>query len=86
MGGGAPVLAPAPDKAEEITSSGTTQQGSETAPGGAYASVCSDGGSVYVVFGQNPIASASTSYMVPAGGCRDFGPLKEGDKIAVIDV
>jgi hypothetical protein len=85
MGGGAPVYAPIPDFAQTITSSGTSQR-SSAMPGGKYVSVTSSGGAVFVAIGQNPTAVSGAGYMVADGATKDFGPIKEGDKVALIDV
>lgn len=88
MGAGAPVYSRLPGSSEELTSSGTSAQTTSTATGGDYATVSALDGAVYVTIGSNPTALASGANMdvVTSGGTKDFGPLKPGDKVAVIDV
>lgn len=85
MGGGAPVNSPIPHASETITSAATNTQGAATARSGDYATVDAEGGNVYVAFGQNPDATAEPRYRVQAGQVRDFGPMSDGDKVAVAD-
>ena len=86
MGAGSPVYAPTPYHAETLatTSSAATSVGARS---GDYASVTAITAAVMVKIGQNPTALASGAgmYRVEAGSVRDFGPLKDGDKIACID-
>lgn len=83
MGGGAPVYAPTPSSAQTITSSATSQQSTAVAQAGDYVTVDASGGAVLVAIGQNPTAASSVGDMVQA--TKDFGPLKAGDKVAIID-
>lgn len=85
MGGGAPVHSPIPNASETITSAVGNTQGTAAARSGDYATVDVEGGNVYVAFGQNPDATAEPRYRVQAGQVRDFGPMSEGDKMAVSD-
>lgn len=85
MGAGAPVYAPIPRAAEAITTSATSAQATNKAVSGDYATVTSVGGAVWVRIGQNPTAAAGATDLIPDGGSRDFGPLREGDTVAVIN-
>lgn len=71
-------------KSENITSSGTSQQTTNTAERADIARIVALGGSVYVKAGPNPTA-ASGDILVLAGVPFDLGGLEDGDKIAVID-
>lgn len=86
MGGGAPVYAPTVFHAETLvtTSSAQTTVGARS---GDYATVTAVGAAVMVAIGSNPTAVANGAMMrrVEAGAVRDFGPLKDGDRIAAID-
>jgi hypothetical protein len=86
MGGGAPVYAPVPDASEKITSSATSAQSVFAAQSGDYVSVFALTGTVAIAIGPSPTAIATSGDVVINGSSRDFGPLKVGDKIAVIDV
>lgn len=88
MGAGAPVYASKPRKSETVTSSASSAQTTNTANSGDYATISAIDGSVYVTTGSNPTALATGAGMdvVISGTVKDFGPLKDGDKVAVIDV
>ena len=88
MAAGAPTYTRAPRRSETVTSSGTSAQSTNTADDGDFATVTAIDGAVYVLIGPNPTALASGAGMeaIPSGGVKDFGPLKTGDKVAVIDV
>lgn len=83
---GAPVYPAAPKQAETLTSSASSQQTSISADGSAYAHVSASGGAVFVSIGQNPTAASGAGWLVADGETKSFGVLKEGDKVAVIDV
>lgn len=83
MGGGAPVYAPKPSAAAAITASTTSAATTITADGGDYACVTAIDATVYVVIGPAPTAT-SAGHCITEGGSKDFGPLKRGDKVAVI--
>ncbi len=85
MGAGASVYAPIPRSAEAVTSGATSAQASGVAQQGDYLTVTSVGGAVWVKIGANPTAAAGSTDLIPDGGTRDFGPLKEGEKVAIID-
>lgn len=88
MGAGAPVYAPLPSASEKVTSSATSAASAVSATGGDFATISAVDGSVFITIGQTPVALASGSNMdvVLSGQTKDFGPLKPGDKVAVIDV
>lgn len=88
MSGTAPVYSRLPRKSEKVTSSGTSAQSTNTANGGEIVTVTAIDGSIYALIGSNPTALASGAGMeaIPSGSSKDFGPLKDGDKVAVIDV
>lgn len=86
MGGGAPVYAPTPSSSSPaITSSATSQQASIIAGDGDYATVFATGGAVRIAFGPTPTAVANSGRVIGDGQSIDLGPLKNGDKIAIID-
>lgn len=88
MGAGAPVYAPLPRASESVTSSATSAATTIEAQGGDFASVSAVDGSVYMTIGSSPtaLASGANMHVVLSGQTKDFGPLKDGDKVAVIDV
>lgn len=85
---GAPVYPRAPRKSETVTSSGTSAMSANSAVGGEFITVTAIDGAVYALIGTNPTALATGAGMeaIPSGGTKDFGPVNDGDKIAVIDV
>lgn len=87
MGGGAPVYATRSQAAQKITSSGSTQTLTYTANGGEYLRVSSSGGSVAILVSDNPtaVSGGAGSHFVQDGQVIDLGPMKNGDKVAVID-
>jgi len=86
MGGGAPVYSPTPSSSSAvITTSGASQQASIVAGDGDYATVYATGGAIRIAFGPSPIAVANSGRVVGDGQSIDLGPLKNGDKIAIID-
>lgn len=86
MGAGAPCYGGC-RVAETVVSSGTSQQTVNTSVGGEWASITvqSTGTDILVAWGDNAVASATTGKMVTPGATIDVGPLKAGDKIAIID-
>jgi hypothetical protein len=86
MGSGAPVYSPVPAASQKITSSGTSQQSTYSADDGDFVSVFALGGAVAIAIGPNPTAVGTSGDVVGSGGTRDFGPLKQGDYIAIVDV
>lgn len=85
MGGGAPVYSPIPDATAKITSSGTSHATSVSAEQNDYVTIKAIGGAVAFAIGQAPVAVATSGDVVAAGERADFGPLKAGDKVAIID-
>lgn len=85
MGGGAPIYAPTPSAAQSITTSGSSQASTVSATQGDIGTVKVTGGNVYVTVGQSPTASAGAGFYLGDGDRVDFGPLRGGDKIAVIN-
>lgn len=85
MGAGAPAYDPIARASESITSSASSQSSTNEAQGGDFVTVVSSGGAVWVAIGQSPTAAAGTQRLITAGASRDFGPLKHGDKVAIID-
>lgn len=85
MGAGVPVYASIPRASEAITTSASSQATTATARSGDFASCTASGGAVWISIGQSPTAAAGTHYLIPDGATKDFGPLLEGDKVAVID-
>lgn len=83
--GGYPVPAKAPLLSEVITSSATSQSSSAATRGGDVAIVTVSGGNVWVQIGTNPTAASGADWLVLDGQTREFGPIAEGEKIAVID-
>lgn len=86
MMAGAPVYPRIPRKAEILTTTSSAQT-SFTANSGEFATVVAITADVNIAIGPNPtaLAAGTNQQRVPAGGVRDFGPLKDGDIIAVID-
>lgn len=85
MGAGAPVYSPKANAVETITTSGSSQATTIEAKGGDFATLTVTGGAVFVAIGDTPTAASGSGDLLPDGGSRDFGPLKDGEKIAVID-
>ncbi len=85
MASGSPVYGRVPRVSENIATSTTTQSTTITANGGEYATVIAGDADIYVAIGTTPTAVAGQGRMVRAGMIRDFGPLKDEDKVAVID-
>lgn len=86
-GGGNSVYAPITKAAQKITSSASSQQFAYVAEGGEYLRAASSGGDVSIAIGPSPtaISGAAGTHFILAGGVNDIGPLKTGDKVAVID-
>lgn len=87
MGSGAPAYARLPRKSETVTSSASSAASVNTANGGEYVTITAIDGPVFTTIGASPTALASGAGMevVVSGAWRTFGPLKDGDKVAVID-
>ena len=86
MTGGGPQFPRKARATQAITSSGTSQTSTITANGGDYAHVTASGGAVFVMIDASPTAASGTGRMVTNGQTWTGGPLKDGDKVAIIDV
>lgn len=88
MSSGAPIYNRIPRKAEQIAASGTSAQSTITANAGEIITVSAIGGNLSVLTGNNPtaIASGAGCDVVLEGQSKDFGPAKDLDKVAVIDL
>ncbi len=86
MGAGAPVYAPRPIAQQAINTTASSQTAAYTAQGGEYVTIGVIGTSVAIDIGPNPTAVATSGDVVLGGLSRDFGPLKAGDRVALIDV
>lgn len=87
MGSGAPVYAATAKAAQKITSSASSQQLTMQADGNEYVNITTTGGPIAILIGPNPtvVAGAAGTHYIADGQSKDFGPMKTGDKIAVID-
>lgn len=85
MGAGAPVYAPTADATVKITSSASSQQTAAILTDGDYVTIKSIGGAVAFAIGPNPTAIATSGDVVMDGERIDLGPLKVGDRVAIID-
>lgn len=85
MGGNAPVYASIPDAAQTIASTSSSAASTITAQSGNFARIAAFGGGVFIAVGPSPVAASGAGYYVADGGVLDLGPLKQGDKVAVID-
>ena len=85
MGAGAHVFAPVPRAVQALASGGTSAASTITANDGDYACIAAYGGDVLISIGPSPVAATGTGYRIAAGTRMEFGPLKAGDGIAVID-
>lgn len=85
---GAPIYSAKPRASETVTSSATSAQSTITAVSGDIATITAIDGPVYVVVGANPTALNTGAGMdvVLSGQTKDFGPMKDMEKVAVIDV
>lgn len=86
MGAGVPSYPQTVSGGNAFTSSGTSQATTAEAKGGDFAHVMSTGGAIWVEIGQSPTAAAGTTWIVADGETKQFGPLKDGDKVAILDV
>ena len=84
MAASAPAYSPAVRVAQNITPGGSSQASAIEAQSNEYATVIAKDQDVYVAFGPAPVASAANGRLVQAETIRDFGPLRPGDKIAVV--
>ena len=86
-GGTQPVLDPVPVQSQNMTSSGTSTQSTVVVPADAenlYWRIDSDGGAVWLKFGDNPTAAADDDWKVADQGFVEFSARKN-QKVAVID-
>ena len=86
MAAGAPAYPRTFSKVEVITSSGSSQATSIKAEGGEYAHITPSGGDVHVDVGPSPVAVRGSPHLVCAGNTKLIGVLKEGDKVAILNV
>lgn len=85
MGAGAPVYAAHPKQVAKITSSAASQATTVSAESGDYVTIKAIGGAVAFDIGPNPTAIATSGDVIGDGERMDFGPLQNGDKVAIID-
>jgi hypothetical protein len=88
MSGDKPVYATASRAAQKLTTSASSQQFTYAAQGNAeYVSLSVSGGSVAVAINGNPtaVSGAAGTHFLMDGNTKEFGPLKPGDLVAVID-
>lgn len=85
MGGGVPSYPPSVKAGQSFTSSGSNQATTVSADSGDFAHVTSIGGAVSVNIGANPNASVNPTWIVADGETKLFGPLQDGDKVAIVD-
>lgn len=88
VGMGAPVMSALPRKSEVVTSSASSATTTNTANQGDFVRISAIDGSVYFTVGSSPTALNTGVGMDVAlsGSYVDIGPLKDGEKVAVIDV
>lgn len=85
-GGTMPVARSIADAtATAITTSSTSQQADITGGDGQYWVLTVTGGDVWVLFGTNPTAVASSGYLMTSGSTREFGVTATSEKVAVIN-
>lgn len=85
---GAPIYARVPRISQELATTTSSAQTTITANSGEIATITAINGPLMVLVGSNPTALAAGGGQhryVPAGMRIDVGPLKDLDKIAVID-
>jgi len=72
---------------EEITSTGTSQSTTITTTNAGDAVVITNNGAedIWVAFGSSPTAAVGTTAFIPANTLRDFGDMRTGYKVAVIN-
>ena len=80
----APVYNGTPHGVENITSSGTSQATTATAPTSGTVARIASTSDVYVKTGASPTAAAGSDFLVLGGTTLDLF-LQVGDKVAVID-
>lgn len=73
-------------KTEELSTSGTAATTTATADAGDYCRITNTGsGVMWASCATTATVAGATTYIVPAGGTVDIGPLLAGDKASVID-
>lgn len=85
-GAGQPVHAARPDGQAKITSSTSSQIMGATASGGDFLTIRSIGGAIAFDIAANPVAVATSGDIVMDGETVTLGPLREGDRVAIIDI
>lgn len=85
MGAGVPSYPPTVKAGQTFTSSGSNQTTTASADSGDFAHVTSSGGAVSVNIGATPNASSDPTWIVVDGETKLFGPLQDGDKVAIVD-
>lgn len=87
MGAGAPVYATRALASQAINTTAASQVSAYTAQGGEYLTVAVNGTTAVAIdIGPSPVAVATSGDVVLGNQTRDFGPLKAGDRVALIDV
>lgn len=75
-----------PRQNQTITSSASSQQSTVSARSGEIISVTASGGAVHALFGDNPTVTTANSHaLIPDGGTRFFGGMKDEWTVAIID-
>lgn len=82
---GAQVFAARGHVVEEITSSGTSQTTTISAPANGSVAVVLNIGSEVIWVNFDGTASVGEGHVVPANQTREFGPLSSGDQISIIN-
>ena len=88
MSGDKPVYASRSRAAQKLTTSGTSQTLAYAAQGyGEYVSITVSGGAVAIDINGSPTAvvGGAGTHFIADGATKEFGPLKPGDLVAVID-
>ena len=79
MASGRPVLASNPRVAQTMTGDGTS---TISAGDGEVCTIYTDT-AIYVHIAAVPSAGADKGYAIAAGGSREFGGMRNGDKVAI---
>lgn len=85
MGAGVPSYPPTVKGGQTLISSGSNQVATPSAVSGDFAHVTSSGGAVAVNIGASPNAASDPTWIVVDGETKLFGPLQDGDKVAIVD-
>ena len=71
---------------QEMASSTSSQQTTITSRRGDVAQIVNNGpDDIWVTFGPNPIAGIAATHFIPTDTVREFGPLEENDRAAIIN-